>query len=204
MSHICVMTAEPVKLPASVFTIRSKMRALLCPQHFLHYKSMGKIFGAQGQVTPKQIVRSGPKSNRLRFYACLVVCIFEEDPIKTGGAIWFTIFFGTQGQVTPTSVDGCGGNSNSPEILWLYWLPASVITIRSEMRALLCPQHFLHYKHGKKLGAQGQVTSKWIVRFNPKSNSSDGDCISVLVTCKFEEHPIKSDGAIVSTTFSPL
>ena len=40
-----------------------KMKVLLFPQHFLHYKSMGNIFGAQGQVTPKRMVRSGPKSN---------------------------------------------------------------------------------------------------------------------------------------------
>ena len=32
-----------------------KMKALSCP-HLLHYKSMGKIFDAQGQVTPKRIV----------------------------------------------------------------------------------------------------------------------------------------------------
>ena len=28
-----------------------KMRELLSPQYFLHYKSMGKNFGTQGQVT---------------------------------------------------------------------------------------------------------------------------------------------------------
>ena len=43
--------------------ICSKMKALSCPQHFLHYKSMGKKFDAQGQVTPKRIVRSGWKLN---------------------------------------------------------------------------------------------------------------------------------------------
>ena len=35
---------------------------VLTEQHFLHYKSKGKIFVTQGQVTPMPIVRSGPKS----------------------------------------------------------------------------------------------------------------------------------------------
>ena len=40
-----------------------KVKSLSSGQHCLHYKSMRKIFTAQGQVTPKKIVRSGPKSN---------------------------------------------------------------------------------------------------------------------------------------------
>ena len=49
------------------------MRALLYSQHFLHYKSMGKIFIAQGQehITPKPIVRTGPKSNSSKILDCL-------------------------------------------------------------------------------------------------------------------------------------
>ena len=39
-----------------------KMKALSCPQHFLRYKSVGKFFIAQGQVTQKQFVRPSPKS----------------------------------------------------------------------------------------------------------------------------------------------
>ena len=55
------------------------------PQHFLHYKSMGKIFGTQGQVTPKRIVRSSMKSNASETF--LVTCKFAEDPIKTESTI---------------------------------------------------------------------------------------------------------------------
>ena len=39
------------------------MKALSLEQHFLPYKSIGKIFVNQGRVTPKQIVWSGPKLN---------------------------------------------------------------------------------------------------------------------------------------------
>ena len=52
-------------LPARLTKIGSKVKSLSSGQHCLHYKSMGKYFIAQGQVhvTPKKIVRSGPKSN---------------------------------------------------------------------------------------------------------------------------------------------
>ena len=49
------------RLPASLITIRSKMRSQLCLQHSLLY--MGKIVGVQGQVTPKRTVLARPKSN---------------------------------------------------------------------------------------------------------------------------------------------
>ena len=34
-----------------------------CWRQFFHYKSMGKLFSAQGQVNPKLKSRSGPNSN---------------------------------------------------------------------------------------------------------------------------------------------
>ena len=67
-----------------------KTWALLYPQHFLRYKSMGNISSAQWQVTPKRIVRSGPKSNSSEIWdsmSVLVIYKFEEDPFKTEGAI---------------------------------------------------------------------------------------------------------------------
>ena len=61
------------------------------------------------------------------------------------------------------------------------WLPASLMKIQSKMNVLLCPQHFLHYKYIRKyFGAQGQVTSKWIVRSGPKSNSLEILLLSCL------------------------
>ena len=52
-----------VLVPARLTKIESKVKSLSSGQHCLHYKSMGKYFIAQGQVTPKNIVLSGPKSN---------------------------------------------------------------------------------------------------------------------------------------------
>ena len=56
----------------------------------------------------------------LRFHAsALVTCKFEEDPIKTEGAIMSTFFSGAQGQVTPKSSDGCG--TSEPQRLSHKW-----------------------------------------------------------------------------------
>ena len=46
--------------------IWSKVNALSSGQHFLHYKSMGKVFVAQRRVTPKWIVRPGPILNLVK------------------------------------------------------------------------------------------------------------------------------------------
>ena len=48
-------------LHARLTKIGSKVMSLLSGQHCLHYKSTGKLFITQWQVTPKKIVRSGPK-----------------------------------------------------------------------------------------------------------------------------------------------
>ena len=50
-------------LPARLTKIGSKVKPLSSGQHCLHYKSTGKFFITQGQVTPKKIVQSGPKWN---------------------------------------------------------------------------------------------------------------------------------------------
>ena len=91
----CGRNSNPTKflclswLPASLVMMWSTMRVQLWPQHFLWYKSMGKIFYAQVQVTPKRIVQSGPKSNlfKILYLQILVICKSEEDPIKTEGAM---------------------------------------------------------------------------------------------------------------------
>ena len=72
------------------------------------------------------------------FMPVLVICKFEEDPIKTEGAIdrIHNIFSDAQGQVTPKSMDGYGQNSNSSEILCMSWLPASVMKIRSKVKEI--------------------------------------------------------------------
>ena len=71
--------------------------------------------------------------------------------------------------------------------------------IDSKMKELECSQDFSHYKSmGIFPDAQGHLGPIWtnfeLVR----------DVMDVLVTCKYEEDPIKNEGARVDTTFSPL
>ena len=68
--------------PPSLKKIRSKMKALSCPQHFLHYKSMGKNFNAQGQVTPKKRPTLPDIELVQDFMPVLITCNIEEDAIK--------------------------------------------------------------------------------------------------------------------------
>ena len=46
-------------LPARMRLNDSKMKELECSQDFSHYKSMGIVPDAQGQLTPQSLVRSG-------------------------------------------------------------------------------------------------------------------------------------------------
>ena len=78
-------------------------------------------------------------------------------------------------------------------------IPARMKKIQSKMKALECSQDFSHYKSmGFFPDAQGQLTPVlgpiWpnfeLVR----------DVMDILVTCKYEEDPIKNEGARVDTT----
>ena len=82
-------------------------------------------------------------------------------------------------------------------------LPARMRMIDSKMKELEFSHDFSYYKSmGIFPDAQGQLTAVlgpiWpnfeLVR----------DAFDVLVTCKYEEDPIKNEGARVDTTFFPL
>ena len=71
-------------LPARMKKIKLKMKVLDCSQDFSHYKSMGILPDAQGQLTLQSTVRSGQISNSVETL-CMVVlltCKNEEHPIK--------------------------------------------------------------------------------------------------------------------------
>ena len=132
----------------------------------------------------------------------LVTCKYEEDLIKNRGARVFTTsyvnFSDVQGQITLEWEVVSGQNFNSSKLLCMFSLPARMRMIESKMKELECSQDFSHYKSmGIFPDAQGQLTPQSLVR-------SGRDVIDVLVTCKYEEDPIKNEGARVFTTFSPL
>ena len=55
------------------------------------------------------------------------------------------IFPDAQGQLTPQALVRSSQISNSSEMLWIFLLPASMMKIRSIMKALECSQHFPNY-----------------------------------------------------------
>ena len=96
-----------------------------------------------------------------------------------------------------------GRNLNSSKLSCMASLPARMRMIKSKMKELECSQDFSHYKSmGIFPDAQGQLTrSPW----SDMANFELGrDVIDFLVTCKYEEDPIKNEGARVETTFSQL
>ena len=83
-------------------------------------------------------------------------------------------------------------------------LPARMRMIESKMKELQCSQDFSHYKcMGIFPDNQGQLTPQSLVPIWPNFKLVQ-DVMDVLVTCKYEEDPIKIEGARVDTTFSQL
>ena len=182
--------------------IRSKMNALLCPQHYRHYKSMKESNSKVNSPIWLEIklIRD--------FISVLITCKFHKAWIKHEGANMSTTFFSSpQGGVTLKLIEECGWNSNSSKILWLSWLTLSLMMIWSNMKAILCPQHFLHYKStGNFFRHSRASSSKAIVRSGLNLNSSKILCVSWLIgnNSKFEKYPIKNDAIASITTFPAL
>ena len=137
----------------------------------------------------------------------LVTCKYDKDPIKNEGArvdtTLYSNFSDVQGQITLVLVSVSAGNLNSSKLSCMSSLPARMRMIDSKMKELEWSQDFSHYKSmGIFQIAQGQLTLQSLVRSGQISNSCEILCI--YVTCKYEEDPIKNEGARVDTTFSPL
>ena len=76
-------------------------------------------------------------------------------------------------------------------------LPARMMLIKSKMKELECSQDFSHYKSmGIFTDAQGQLTLQSLVRSGRILNSSE----MLWMSCKYENDPIKNEGARVDTT----
>ena len=117
---------------------------------------MREIFVTQGQVTPKWVVRFGPKSNSNELL-CLssLPATLMMIRSKMTELVWrqhFPIislwanFLDAQGQLTSWSVDRSGRNSNSSEILCMSSLPASIKRIGSKATEKSWRHKFPHYK----------------------------------------------------------
>ena len=128
-------------LPASIKRIGSKATEKRWKYHFAHYKSKG-AFWCQGHqscdpICPKTLCSLSPPPLMLHIK-------FDQDwptglrEIKVRNCKIFVI----QGQVTPKWVVWSVPKSNSSELLYLSWLPVTLLTIRSKMNELAWRQYF--------------------------------------------------------------
>ena len=139
----------------------------------------------------------------------LVTCKYEEDPIKNRGARVFTTlyvnFSDAQGQITLESVVVPGRNLNTSKLSCMSSLPARMRMIESKNEGarvftrflrIISLWEFFQTLKGRYSSVLGLI---WQIRTRPR-------CMDVLVTCKYEEDPIKMKELKirVDTTFSPL
>ena len=131
----------------------------------------------------------------------LITCKYEEDPIKNEGARVLTTLYSNfsdaQGQITLVLGVVSGRNLNSSKLSCRSSLPARMRMIDSKMKKLECSQDFSHYKSmGIFPDAQGQLTPQSLVRSGRPNLELVRDVMDVLVTCMYEEDPIKNMGTI--------
>ena len=77
------------------------------------------------------------------------------------------------------------------------------------MKALEWTQHFPHYNSMVAMETSGRIWPNFeliqaLIHVLWPNFDLVRDVMDVLVTCKYEEDPIKNEGARVDTTFSPL
>ena len=83
-------------------------------------------------------------------------------------------------------------------------LPARMGMIDSKMKELECSQDFSHYKSMGIFSRRSRAAYSPVLGPIWPNFELVRDIIDVLVTCKYEEDPIKNEGARVLTTFFPL
>ena len=121
----------------------------------------------------------------------LLTCKNEEDLIKNRGARVFTTlyinFSDMQGQITLVLVVVSGQNLNSSKLSCMSSLPARMRLIKSKLKELECSQDFSH--------------NMSMVFFSPILVR---DVMDVLVTCQYEEDPIKIEALECSQHYTSI
>ena len=128
-------------LPARMKRVGSKPTEIIWRHHFPNYKSMGAFCSHGNQsfdpICPKTLSSLSPTPMMLHIK-------FHQDwPIgfRDTQVQKFEILV-TQGQVTPKWVVWFGPKSNLTKLLCLFWLPATLMMIRSKMNELAWRHHF--------------------------------------------------------------
>ena len=138
----------------------------------------------------------------------LVTCKYEEDPIKNEGArvdtTLYSNFSDAQGQITLVLVSVSGRNLNSSKLSCMSSLPARMRMIDSKMKELEYSQDFSQYKSMGIFSRRSRAANSAVLGPSWPNFELVRDVMNVFFTCKYEEDPIKNEGARVDTTFSPL
>ena len=178
-------------------------------QHFPHYKSMGKYFIAQGQVTLKRMIQPGPSSNWSKMFrlSCIPASYKKlwSKMKKLGPGQYFPHYIFHRSRAN-------NSEKNDPtwlkfELVWdviavlITWKLQELAIKNDEARAGTTFSPLLVY--GKIFYCSRASNSENNDPTWPKFELVR-DVSTVLDTCKLEEVAIKSEEAKARTTFSPL
>ena len=166
---------------------------------------MGIFPDAQGQLTPQSLVRSNQGRD---FMVVLLTCKNEEDPIKNRGTGVFTTlyinFSDAQGQITLELVAVSGRNLNLSKLSCMSSLPARMRMINSKNEGARVFTRFLPLQVYGDFSRRSRAANSAVLGPIWPNFELVRDVMYVLVTCKYEEDPIKNEGARVFTIFPPI
>ena len=112
-------------------------------------------------------------------------------------------FSDTQGQITLKFVVVSGQNLNSSKLLCMFFLPAKIRKMEKNEGATVFTRFLSLCVYGNFSRRSRAANSTVLIPIWPNFELVR-DIIDFLVICKYEEDPIKNEGARVLTTFSPL
>ena len=198
MSEILCMSS----LPASIKRIELKATEKKWRHHFPHCKSVG-AFCCHGHQCFDPICLKTLCS----FYPPPLIQHIKFDQDWPTGLTDIQVrkckIFVIQGQVTPKWVVWSGPISNLSELLRLFWLPATLMMIRSKVNELAWRQHFpiiSLWEIFRRSRAAHSVVSGPIW---PKFKLIRA-CMNVLVICKYKKDRIKHNREKVASSFFPI
>ena len=114
--------------------------------------------------------------------------------------ILYIYFSDVQGHITLVLVVVSGRNSNSSKLSCMSSLPARMRLIKSKMKKLECSQVFSNYKSMGFFSRRSRAAHSAVLGPIWSNFELVRDVTDVLVTCQYEEDPIKNRGARVFTT----
>ena len=109
-------------------------------------------------------------------------------------------FSDAQGQLTLESVVVSGRNLNSSKLPCMSLLPARMRMIQSKMKELECSQDYSHNRYMGDFSRRSRAANSAVLGPIWPNFELVRDVLNVLVTCNYEEYPIKNEGARVVTT----